>query len=69
MNTPATPPIVPFWQRLGDISKYPLQSGAITNVLLFTVLRLADLLPSGVIREIGVELRSTTETLSWLYTS
>lgn len=47
MNTPATPPIVPFWQRLGDISKYPLQSGAITNVLLFTVLRLADLLPLG----------------------
>ena len=47
MNTPTAPTIVPFWHRLGAISKYPLQSGAITNVLLFTVLRLADLMPFG----------------------
>lgn len=47
MNTPAEHQVVPFWHRLGEISKYPLQSGAITNVLLFTALRLADLLPLG----------------------
>lgn len=47
MNTSATHHVVPFWHRLGDISKYPLQSGAITNVLLFTALRLIDLLPLG----------------------
>jgi tetratricopeptide (TPR) repeat protein len=48
MNTPAATAVVPFWHRLGEISKYPLQSGAITNVLLFTVLRIADLLPLGI---------------------
>lgn len=48
MSPPATPAVVPFWQRLGEISKYPLQSGAITNVILFTALRLTDLLPLGV---------------------
>lgn len=48
MNTPTAPAVVPFWHRLGEISKYPLQSGAITNVVLFTVLRIADLLPLGI---------------------
>lgn len=48
MSTPAAHTVVPFWHRLGDISKYPLQSGAITNVILFTVLRIADLLPLGI---------------------
>ncbi len=47
MSIPAAHTVVPFWHRLGDISKYPLQSGAITNVILFTVLRIADLLPLG----------------------
>ena len=48
MNSPAAPHVVPFWHRLGDISKYPLQAGAITNVLLFTVLRLTDLVLGGI---------------------
>lgn len=47
MNTPQPHVIVPFWQRLGDISRYPMQPGAITNVLLFTVLRLIDWVPLG----------------------
>lgn len=47
MNARTSSSIIPFWQRLVDIAKYPLQSGAITNVLLFTALRLADQLPLG----------------------
>lgn len=47
MSTP-TPHVVPFWQRLGPISRYPLQSGALLHVLLFTALRLADLALGGI---------------------
>ena len=49
MNTASNPAVVPFWRRLGAISKYPLQSGAMLNVALFTGLRLFDLLPLGFI--------------------
>ncbi len=49
MNTASPTSVVPFWHRLGDISRYPLQSGAMLNVALFTGLRLFDLLPLGFI--------------------
>lgn len=48
MTTPATPHVQPFWQRLGAISKYPLQSGAFLTVLLFTGLRFFEWMLSGV---------------------
>jgi len=48
MTSTAPVEVVPFWQRLGPISRYPLQSGALLHVLLFTALRLADLALGGI---------------------
>jgi tetratricopeptide (TPR) repeat protein len=48
MSNTASSDVQPFWQRLGAISRYPLQSGAFLTVLLFTGLRFFEWMLPGI---------------------
>jgi hypothetical protein len=41
--------IVPFWNRLGEISRYPLHAGALITLIVLSVCRLVGFLPLGFI--------------------
>jgi len=45
MNSSA--PITPFWLRLGEISRYPLQSASLTTLLVLAACRLVLYIPLG----------------------
>jgi hypothetical protein len=47
MSTPQPHRVTPFWQRLPQITAYPLQGGALSMIALLSALRLIDLLPFG----------------------
>lgn len=42
-----SPPITPFWLRLGPISRYPLQTAALTTLLVLAACRLVLYIPLG----------------------
>lgn len=42
-------PIVPFWNRLREISLYPLKSGALTTIVVLSLCHLVDFLPLGIV--------------------
>lgn len=42
-------PIVPFWNRLREISLYPTRSGALTTIVVLALCHLVDFLPLGVV--------------------
>ncbi len=46
--------IEPFWHRLGAISRYPLQSSALIQILFFTLLRLFNLIPFGLLMRVVI---------------
>lgn len=48
-SSPTHASIVPFWNRLGEISLYPTHSAALTTILVLALCRLIGLLPLGVV--------------------